>query len=119
MTACWREPTWSSPGRAASTARVSRERCSPGIAKRTKPRHIPLLALVGGIAEDADAGYDLGVTAMFSIDRSAQDFREYASRSAVYYPADPGGHPAADKSGTTTRLCGDDLLVCPHNATNQ
>ena len=90
-----------------------------GIARRTKPRNIPLLALVGSIGEDAGAGYDLGVTAMFSIDRSAQDFREYASRSAVYYPADPGGHPAADKSGTTTRLCGDDLLVCPHNATNQ
>ena len=56
-----------------------------GIAKRTKPRNIPLLALVGGIAEDAEAGYDLGVTAMFSIDRSAQDFWEYAPRSAVYY----------------------------------
>lgn len=56
-----------------------------GIAKRTKPRNIPLLALVGGIAEDACAGYDLGVTAMFSIDRSAQDFREFSERSAVYY----------------------------------
>lgn len=56
-----------------------------GIAKRTKPRNIPLLALVGGIAEDAAAGYDLGVTAMFGIDRSAQDFREYAGKSAVYY----------------------------------
>lgn len=56
-----------------------------GIAGRTKPRNIPLLALVGGIAEDAAAGYDLGVTAMFSIDRSAQDFWEYAPKSAVYY----------------------------------
>ena len=56
-----------------------------GIARRTRPRNIPLLALVGGIAEDAGAGYDLGVTAMFSIDRSAQDFRAYADRSALYY----------------------------------
>lgn len=56
-----------------------------GIARRTKPRSIPLLALVGSIGEDAGAGYDLGVTAMFSIDRSAQDFREYAEQSAVYY----------------------------------
>ncbi len=56
-----------------------------GIAGRTKPRNIPLLALVGGIAEDAAEGYDLGVTAMFSIDRSAQDFWEYAHKSAVYY----------------------------------
>ena len=56
-----------------------------GIAGRTKPRNIPLVALVGGIAEDAAAGYDLGVTAMFSIDRSAQDFWEYAPKSDVYY----------------------------------
>ena len=56
-----------------------------GIARRTNPRSIPLLALVGGIAEDAAAGYDLGVTAMFSIDRSAQDFLEYAPKSALYY----------------------------------
>lgn len=56
-----------------------------GIAGRTRPRSIPLLALVGGIAEDAAEGYDLGVTAMFSIDRSAQDFWEYAPKSAVYY----------------------------------
>lgn len=56
-----------------------------GIARRTKPREVPLLALVGGIAEDAAAGYDLGVTAMFSIDRSAQDFRAYADKSALYY----------------------------------
>lgn len=56
-----------------------------GIAKRNKPQWIPLLVLVGGIAEDAGAGYDLGVTAMFSIDRSAQDFRAYADKSALYY----------------------------------
>ena len=56
-----------------------------GIARRTKPREVPLLALVGGIGEDAGAGYDLGVTAMFSIDRSAQDFRAYADKSALYY----------------------------------
>ena len=56
-----------------------------GIARRTKPREVPLLALVGSIGEDAGAGYDLGVTAMFSIDRSAQDFREYADKSALYY----------------------------------
>lgn len=56
-----------------------------GIARRTKPREVPLLALVGGIAEDAAVGYDLGVTAMFGIDRSAQDFQEFAEKSAVYY----------------------------------
>ena len=56
-----------------------------GIAKRTKPLNIPLVALVGSIAEDAASGYDLGISAMFSIDRSAQAFQEYAPKSAVYY----------------------------------
>lgn len=56
-----------------------------GIARHTSAQNIPLVALVGGIGEDAGAGYDLGVTAMFSIDRSAQDFREYADKSALYY----------------------------------
>lgn len=56
-----------------------------GIAKRTRSRGIPLIALVGGIAEGAEAGYDLGVTAMFGIDRSAQDFHEFAADSAKYY----------------------------------
>lgn len=56
-----------------------------GIAKRTRPRGIPLVALVGGIAEGAEAGYDLGVTAMFGIDRSAQDFHVFAADSAKYY----------------------------------
>ena len=56
-----------------------------GIAKRTRSRGIPLIALVGGIAEGAEAGYDLGVTAMFGIDRSAQDFHAFAADSAKYY----------------------------------
>ena len=56
-----------------------------GVAGRTKPRGIPLLALVGAVAEGAEECYDLGVTAMFSIDRSARDFREYADKSAICY----------------------------------
>lgn len=56
-----------------------------GIARRTRPRGIPLVAVVGGIAEDAAAGYDLGVTAMFGIDRTAQPLEAFADRSAVFY----------------------------------
>ena len=56
-----------------------------GVARRTAPRHIPLVALVGGIAEGADAAYALGVTAMFGIDRSAIDFHSFAPESATYY----------------------------------
>lgn len=43
-----------------------------GIAARTKPREIPLVAVVGSIAEDAVEAYELGVTAIFSINRRAE-----------------------------------------------
>lgn len=45
-----------------------------GLARRTKPKHIPLIAIVGGIAPGAEAAYDLGITAMFGIDREAKAF---------------------------------------------
>ena len=56
-----------------------------GIAKRTAPRNIPLVAIVGGIGPGAEAAYDLGVTAMFSINRAAESFAESAPRSAENY----------------------------------
>lgn len=56
-----------------------------GIAKRTQPRHIPLVAIVGCIDESAAEAYELGVTAMFGIDREAVAFSEYAERSGICY----------------------------------
>ena len=56
-----------------------------GIARRTAPRNIPLVAIVGGIGPGAEAAYDLGVTAMFSINRAAESFAESAHRSAENY----------------------------------
>ena len=56
-----------------------------GVAGRVRPRGIPLVAIVGAIDPSASAAYDLGVTAIFGIDREAKDFREYASRSAENY----------------------------------
>lgn len=56
-----------------------------GVAKRTRLRNIPLLALVGSIAEGGEEGYNLGVTAMFEIDRTAQDFRSFSDKSSVFY----------------------------------
>jgi len=56
-----------------------------GIAKRTNSRKIPLVAVVGGIAESAEEAYDLGVTAMFGIDREAVAFQEYADRTGENY----------------------------------
>ena len=58
-----------------------------GIAKRTSSKHVPLVAIVGSIADDADEAYDLGVTAMFGIDRTARAFADYAAESPAYYRA--------------------------------
>ena len=56
-----------------------------GIARRTAPRNVPLGAIVGSIHESANQAYDLGVTAMFGIDRDATAFETYAPRSGEYY----------------------------------
>lgn len=56
-----------------------------GVAARTACRKIPLIAIVGSIAPDAGAAYDLGVTAMFSIDREAVDYQKYAANTAEQY----------------------------------
>lgn len=56
-----------------------------GIARRTCAAGIPLVAIVGGIAESAAEAYDLGVTAMFSINREAKPLAESAPQSAVNY----------------------------------
>lgn len=56
-----------------------------GIAKRTAPRNIPLVAIVGGIGPGAEAAYGLGLTAMFAINRAAESFTESAPKSAENY----------------------------------
>ena len=56
-----------------------------GIARRTAPRNIPLVAIVGGIGPGAEAAYGLGLNAMFSINRAAESFAESAPRSAENY----------------------------------
>ena len=56
-----------------------------GVSRRTSARGVPLVAIVGGIAEGAEEAYDLGVTAMFGIDREAVAFSEYAHRTRENY----------------------------------
>lgn len=56
-----------------------------GIAKRTQPRNVPLVAIVGGIADGAEEAYDLGVTAVFGIDRQAAAFEQVAPRTRENY----------------------------------
>lgn len=56
-----------------------------GVARRTAPRGIPLVALVGAIDPSASAAYGLGVTAMFGIDREGEDFAHSAPKSGQNY----------------------------------
>ena len=56
-----------------------------GIAKRTQPRNVPLIAIVGGIAQGAEEAYDLGVTAIFGTDRQAASFQEIAPLARENY----------------------------------
>lgn len=45
-----------------------------GVAKRAKQQNVPVTVIVGGADPDIDAAYDMGVTAVFSINRLPQDF---------------------------------------------
>ena len=56
-----------------------------GIAKRTAAKGVPLLALVGSIHPSAAGAYDLGVTAMFSINREPEPLEVSAPKSRENY----------------------------------
>lgn len=58
-----------------------------GIAKRTAKADVPLIAIVGGAADDADAAYDYGVTAIFTTDRAALPVSALADRAERDYRA--------------------------------
>ena len=54
-----------------------------GIAKRIK--NTPLIAIVGSIDDSASSAYDIGVTAMFGINREAMDFEKSAHKTKTNY----------------------------------
>ena len=56
-----------------------------GVTRRVRPRGIPLICVVGGIDGSAAQAYDLGVTAMFSINREPLPLAESAARSGENY----------------------------------
>lgn len=56
-----------------------------GIAARTKPLGIPLIAVVGSVAEGAEEAYDLGITAMFSINLRAEPLHISGPKSRENY----------------------------------
>lgn len=46
-----------------------------GISKRAVKKNVPVIAVTGSIGEGAQKAYEMGVTALFSINRQAQDFQ--------------------------------------------
>ena len=58
-----------------------------GVARRTRAKGVPLIAIAGGIADSAGAVYDIGVSAMFSTDRAALPVDMLVARSPGDYEA--------------------------------
>ena len=52
-----------------------------GIANRTKKKNVPLIAVVGDVGESYEKAYEMGVSAIFSINRVAVPFSEAKLRS--------------------------------------
>lgn len=61
-----------------------------GIARRAQKMQIPVTAIVGAIGEGAEEGYQIGITAIFSINQQAEDFKtsRYKSRENLSATAD-------------------------------
>ena len=53
-----------------------------GVAKRAKLQNVPVTVVVGGADNDIDAAYDMGVTAVFPINRLPEDFSVSRYKSA-------------------------------------
>jgi len=56
-----------------------------GVARRAAPRGIPVVAIVGDVDDSAYGAYDLGVSAIFSINRMAIPFSQAVGRSTDDY----------------------------------
>lgn len=52
-----------------------------GVAQRAKRAQVPLVAVVGDIGDDIEKAYELGVSAIFSINRVAVDFKIAKTRA--------------------------------------
>ena len=52
-----------------------------GVARRAKRAGVPLIAVVGDVGEGVEAAYEMGVSAVFSINRVAVDFAKAKHRS--------------------------------------
>lgn len=52
-----------------------------GVAKETRKQNVPLIAVVGDIGDNIESAYDMGVSAVFSINRVAVDFTKAKTRA--------------------------------------
>ncbi|MEG0650554.1 MAG: glycerate kinase [Oscillospiraceae bacterium] len=52
-----------------------------GVARRTKKANVPLVAIVGDIGDNIEAAYDEGVSAVFSINRVAVEYKHAKLRA--------------------------------------
>lgn len=52
-----------------------------GVAKRAKAKNVPVLAIVGTIGDGYEQAYNVGVTSVFSINRTAEDFSVTKTKS--------------------------------------
>ena len=56
-----------------------------GVAKHAKAQSVPVVAIVGSVGEECSATYAAGVSAVFSINRRAQDLRRSRRFSSLNY----------------------------------
>ncbi len=52
-----------------------------GVAKRASRKNVPIIAIVGDVADGSEKLYDMGLTAIFSINRLAVDFSKAKTRA--------------------------------------
>ena len=56
-----------------------------GIAGRAAKKHVPVTVIVGSVGDGAEGGYEMGVSAIFSINRLAVPRDEAKARSHIDY----------------------------------
>ena len=56
-----------------------------GVSRRAKKHGVPVIAIVGVVADDAEAVYDEGITAVFNTNRAALPFAEIKDRGETDY----------------------------------
>ena len=72
-------------GEGRADGQSARGKVVSGVARRAGPRGVPLAVIAGSAAPEADALYELGVTALFVTDREGEGFPRCADRAGENY----------------------------------